>query len=266
MSTLSVVLLVSLCVCGAALVATGSRLVTARRRVRILRAQLDGTRRTARQTAVLGLKTVVGTAVRMREQGVGGFLTSSIEELTGIALADRTEIVKVAAPDGTVVVLFSDIEDSTALNERLGDETWVRLLGAHDAVVRRHVDRHHGHIVKSQGDGFMVVFGDAADAVAAATEIQRSLAGGVRRVLRRTPIRVRMGVHVGAAIERDGDYFGRNVAMAARVAGQAEGGQILVSEPTHDSLADDVAFVGEAVVAELKGFPGQHRLWEVDWA
>ncbi len=265
MSTLSVVLLVALCVCTAGLVTTAGLLVASRRRVRILHAQLEGTRRTARQTAVRGLRTVVGTAVRMREQGVGGFLTSSIEELTGIALADRSEIVKVAAPDGTVVVLFSDIEDSTSLNERLGDADWMRLLGAHDAVVRRHVDRHRGHIVKSQGDGFMIVFGDAADAVRAGAEIQRSLAAGRRRPLRRTPIRVRMGVHVGAAIERDGDYFGRNVAMAARVAGQAEGGQLLVSESVHDSLADEVSFLDERE-AELKGFPGRHRLWEVDWA
>ncbi len=90
MSTLSVVLLVALCVCTAGLVTTAGLLVASRRRVRILHAQLEGTRRTARQTAVRGLRTVVGTAVRMREQGVGGFLTSSIEELTWIALEDRS--------------------------------------------------------------------------------------------------------------------------------------------------------------------------------
>ncbi len=214
------------------------------------------------QAASFALRTAVGTAVRVRDQGVGGFLTSSIEEWTGIALADRTEIDKVAAPDGTVTIFFSDIVDSTALNERIGDEQWVSLLSAHDKVIRKHVVARHGHVVKSQGDGFMVAFGDPAEALRAALAMQRGLARARGRVLRRTPVEVRMGLHTGHAIEREGDYFGRNVAMAARVASQAVGGEILVSEPVHDDVLDDFGF-GTPRTLELKGFPGEHVLWPV---
>lgn len=249
------------------LAVTSLALARSRREVRMLRGRLDRSHRSlTRQAAGLALRTVAGTAaaaVRMREQGVSGFLTSSIEELTGIAMADRSEIVKVAGPDGTVTVLFSDIEDSTALNEQLGDAAWMRLLSAHDALVRRHVGRHGGHIVKSQGDGFMVVFGDPADGIRAAMAIQEALAGR-RRALRRTPVAVRMGLHTGPTIERDGDYFGRNVAYAARVAAQADGGEILVSDELRGPLADEFAFL-EPRDVPLKGFPDTHRLWEVAW-
>lgn len=266
MDTLAVVLLV---VAAATTVSTGVLAVLlagSRRRVRVLRARLDHTHHSrSRSAARFALRTVVGTANRLREQGVTGFLASSIEEFTGIAIADRSEIAKVAAPDGTVTVFFSDIVDSTALNERLGDDGWVTLLAAHDKVVRHHVKRHHGHIVKSQGDGFMIVFGEPAHAARAASEIQVALAGRRGRVLRRTPIEVRMGMHTGTAIERDGDYFGRNVAMAARVAGVADGGEVLLSDEVRERLGDEFACtdLGEA---ELKGFPGAHRLWELDWS
>jgi adenylate cyclase len=251
-----------------ALVALGINLVllaTSRRRIRVLRAQLDKTQYSRAQNAAqLALRAVVGTAVRVRERGVTGFLTSSIEELTGIALADRSEIAKVAGPDGRVTILFSDIEDSTALNERIGDAGWVDLLGAHDKVVRRHVQHQSGHVVKSQGDGFMIVFSDPASAVEAAVSIQDDLTGSRRGALRRHPIKVRMGIHDGPVVRREGDIFGRNVALAARVASQASGGEILVSDQVHTELADDYLFV-DCRVATLKGFDGEHQLWELAW-
>lgn len=204
--------------------------------------------------------TAVGTAVRVRRQGVGGFLTSSIEELTGIALADRGAIADVAAPDGTVTLFFSDIVDSTALNERLGDKGWVELLTAHDKIVRHQVARHSGHVVKSQGDGFMVAFGDPAEAVRAGLAMQGAFDAARGKALRRTPITVRMGLHLGRAVEKDGDYFGRNVAMAARVAAEAAGREILVSDEAYAVVADEFTFATPRE-CELKGFSGTHRLW-----
>ena len=110
----------------------------------------------------------------------------------------------------------------------------------------------------------MVVFPNAELALGASLDIQRALSAKRQRNrrLRRTPIRVRIGLHTGTAIERDGDYFGRNVAMAARVAAMADGGEILVSEAIAETLSDsgDVSFT-EAATVELKGIPGEHRLW-----
>ncbi|MGI8523239.1 MAG: adenylate/guanylate cyclase domain-containing protein [Nocardioides sp.] len=216
------------------------------------------------QAAERAVKSVIGTAGKVREQGVSGLLMSSIDDLSRWAMEDRSEIVRLAAADGSVTIFFSDIEDSTALNTELGDTGWVQLLIAHDTMVRAHVERHRGHIVKSQGDGFMIVFETHADAARAGLGIQRSLSEDRSRQLRRTPIRVRIGIHEGPAIARDGDYFGQSVAMAARVGAQAEGGEILVTQQVADDLRENGGFVlGDDREVELKGLPGTHVLWRV---
>jgi class 3 adenylate cyclase len=221
----------------------------------------------AAQAAGMAMKTVVETATRMREQGVRGMLLSSIDDITNWALEDRNEIARIAAPDGTVTIMFSDIENSTSMNSELGDDRWVKLLAAHDRLVQTYVDRHRGHVVKSQGDGYMVVFPTPDLALGASLGIQRALNAKRQRSrrLRRTPIRVRIGLHTGTAIERDGDYFGRNVAMAARVAAMADGGEILVTGEIAEALADspEFRFVADDQV-ELKGLPGEHQLWLVE--
>lgn len=223
----------------------------------------------AAQAAGMAMKTVVETATRMREQGVRGMLLSSIDDFTSWALEYRNEIARIAAPDGTVTILFSDIENSTSLNSELGDEQWVKLLAAHDRLLHTYVDRHRGHVVKSHGDGYMVVFPSPDLALGASLGIQRALNAKRQRSrrLRRTPIRVRIGLHTGTAIERDGDYFGRNVAMAARVAAMADGGEILVTGEIAEALADspEFRFVADDRV-ELKGLPGEHQLWLVEAA
>lgn len=216
------------------------------------------------QAAGWVVRGAVGTAVRVREQGVGGMLRSSIEELTGFAIEDKQAIDRVVGEDGTVTIVFSDIEDSTMLNERLGDDAWVALLDAHDHLVRRLVDKARGHVVKSQGDGFMIAFGDPAAAVRVAIGMQRALTVSKRRALRRTPIRVRIGIHTGHVVAREGDYFGLNVAMAARVAALAVGGEILATEGVRAAV-DDESFRLRMPGAELKGIPGHHQLWSVEW-
>jgi adenylate cyclase len=248
----------------AALTVSRIQLGRTRRQVRRLRRELElpATRR-AVQAAGWAVRNVVGTATRMREQGVGGLLRSSIEDLTRWAVEDRQAITQVAGADGRVTILFSDIEDSTALNERLGDRAWVALLDAHDQLVHRLVDREHGHVVKSQGDGFMIAFGEPDAAVRVAAGLQRAITGTRKRALRRTPIKVRVGVHAGHVVARDGDYFGLNVAMAARVAALAEGGEILVTDGVREAV--DAAFTLRGEDVELKGIPGAHQLWAVDW-
>jgi adenylate cyclase len=262
---LSLVLGIGLVGVTVALLVSRIQLRRSRRRVRRLSAELaqPATTRAARG-AVWAVKNVVDAAYRVRDQGVGGLLRNSIEDLTHWAVEDRQAISKVAGPDGTVTLLFSDIEDSTSLNEQLGDKGWVRLLDVHDELVHRLVDRERGHVVKSQGDGFMIAFGEADAAVRVATGLQHSITGTRSRTLRRTPIKVRVGIHAGRVVARDGDYFGLNVAMAARVAAQATGGEILVTDGVRESVAD-VTFELRSKAVELKGIPGTHQLWSVDW-
>jgi class 3 adenylate cyclase len=249
-----------------ALVLLGSLLLRSRRQVGDLRQQLERSARAApRSPAALAMRAVAETAARVRDRGIiGGLLMSSLDDLSRWITDDRTAITRVAAPDGTVTIFFSDIEDSTAWNEQLGDARWVRLLAAHDAQVRRCVEKCHGHVVKSQGDGFMVVFGDPSAAARADVEIQDVFTDRPVRKLRQTPLRLRIGMHIGEVVARDGDYFGRNVAVAARVAAEARGAEILVSDEFRAALSEHDGFTfaprGEV---ELKGLADRHTLWEL---
>jgi adenylate cyclase len=272
LAVIAILLGVLLAVAVAAIGLLAKQLAQAQAQVLELQEALDAERVAPRsggrtlQAAGAAMKTFVDTATKVREHGVRGMLLSSIDDFATWAMEERNEIARVAAADGTVTILFSDIENSTGLNSELGDESWVKLLRAHDRLLRTYVDRHQGHIVKSQGDGYMVVFPTPRLALEAALGIQRALAAKRQRSrqLRRTPLRVRMGLHTGTAIERDGDFFGRNVAMAARVAAMADGGEILVTDEIVDALADSPDFrFDEDDRVELKGLPGDHRLWAV---
>jgi class 3 adenylate cyclase len=203
------------------------------------------------------VKQVWQTANILRKDGLGAAVRSSIEDLADWAEVERPDLARLA-PSGKVAILFSDIEGSTALNERIGDRAWVRLIGSHDKLVRRHVRNHSGHVVKSQGDGFMIAFAQPEEAVRCGVDVQRALQK------RPNGIRVRIGIHMGKSVRRGDDLFGRNVAMAARVASEADGGEILVSEVVRDAVSgvDDITFDGGRD-AELKGFSGSQRLYAV---
>ena len=236
-------------------------LTRSRREVDELRSRVD-----TRQQLITGgreaVKTVWETANLIRKQGFGAAVRSSIEELADWAEVERPDLARMTR-DGNVAILFSDIEESTALNERMGDRAWVRLLERHDKLVRRLVEAHSGHVVKSQGDGFMVAFAHPDEAVGCGVAVQQALAGQARRSSPNT-IRVRIGIHMGRSVRRGDDLFGRNVAMAARVAAQADGGEVMISEPVHEAVGD--VAVGPPREVELKGFRGTHRLYPVDLA
>lgn len=271
MSALEIVLAAVLAGASVALVVQQRRLRRAHRTIaRLEREQREAAhverRRPPRalRTAGKAVQVVADTAALVRDHGVGTLVASSIEDLTRWAADARADIDRLTAADGTVTIFFSDVEGSTALNERLGDAEFVKVLAQHDTVVRRAIDAHRGTVVKSQGDGFMVVFRDARDAVAAAVALQDRL-GEAKGRLRSHGIRVRIGLHRGVAVARDGDWFGRNVAYAARVASIADGGEVLVSDELRSALVDATEFVfGEPREAELKGFRGPQQLWPVD--
>ncbi len=163
-----------------------------------------------------------------------------------------------------MVILFSDIEESTALNEQMGDRAWVKVIERHDKLIRKLVNDHSGHVVKSQGDGFMVAFAHPDEAVRCSVAVQRAISAGVNRA-HNGNVRVRIGIHMGKSVRRGDDLLGRNVAMAARVATEARGGEILVSESVHDAVGDDFTF-GAVREIELKGFSGTHRVYPVELA
>jgi class 3 adenylate cyclase len=205
---------------------------------------------------------VIRAVGKVREHGFAGLLQASIEDLQEWAQEERAEIITMADADGMVTLFFSDIEDSTALNNRLGDEAWVRLLAAHETLLRARVDKYRGQVVKSAGDGFMVAFRDAEAGCRAAVGIQKDLGRTLDNRLRQ--VRVRIGVHTGRVVSRDGDYFGQNVAIAARVGDLASGGEVLATDAVRQALDEDAAVVLEdAGEVELKGLPGSYVIYRV---
>ncbi|MBB2993172.1 class 3 adenylate cyclase [Mycolicibacterium iranicum] len=244
---------------GVAVAVQTVRLRDARAEADELRDRLD-TRQLLVSGGTRAVKTVWETANILRKDGFGAAVRSSIEELADWAEVERPDLARLA-PSGKVAIMFSDIEESTALNERIGDRAFVRLIGKHDKSVRKLVGKHDGYVVKSQGDGFMVAFSRPEQAVRCGIDIQRSLQK------RPNGIRVRIGIHAGKSVRRGDDLFGRNVAMAARVASEADGGETLVSSTVYDAVldcddCDDLVF-DDGRDAKLKGFSGAHTLYAV---
>jgi class 3 adenylate cyclase len=151
------------------------------------------------------------------------------------------------------------------MTERLGDRRWLELLREHNALVRSEVRAHGGFEVKAQGDGFMVAFSSARRALSCAIAIQRAFAAQDEEQMDGA-IRVRIGMHTGEAIRERDDFFGRNVILAARIAAQADGGEVLVSSLLKEltESSGDIAF-GEAREVTLKGLSGSYRVHAVGW-
>jgi class 3 adenylate cyclase len=193
---------------------------------------------------------------RLRRQSAIDRVLSWVEE-------ERPGLESATAPDGTVTILFTDIEDSTALNERLGDGRWMEVLRAHNAIVRDCIGEHGGYEVKSQGDGFMIAYPSARKGLQCAVDMQRHLAnaGDLGE-----PLRVRIGLHTGEAIREDGDFYGRSVTLAARLGERAEGGEILVSSIVRDLAGSATEIPLEEVGdVELKGLRGSERVYRARW-
>jgi class 3 adenylate cyclase len=188
---------------------------------------------------------------------------SSVDEVASSVATERPSLRPAAAPDGTVTILFSDIEQSTKLNERLGDVRWLDLLRAHNRLVRGQVQAFGGFEVKSQGDGFMIAFPSARRAIQCARAIQTAIANDLGKHPD-GPIRVRIGLHTGEAIREESDFYGRNVVVAARIAAQALGGEILASGVVKQlsESAGDVEFEAAREV-ELAGLRGTHTVYRV---
>ncbi len=185
------------------------------------------------------------------------------EALISAIEIEGTDLRPHAAPDGTVTILFTDIEGSTPMTERLGDRRAQEVLRTHNAAIRQQITAHEGFEVKSQGDGFMVAFSSAKRALECAIAIQQTLAAhNVENP--DEPIRVRIGLHTGEAIKEGEDFFGKTVILAARIASQALGGEILVSSLLKALVESSGEFeFGDAQEVEPKGLAGLHQLHQV---
>jgi predicted ATPase/class 3 adenylate cyclase len=157
-------------------------------------------------------------------------------------------------PSGTVTLVFTDIEGSTRLLDRLGAEGYQKALGEHQRTVRDAFGRHGGYEVDTAGDGFFYAFSTAAEAARAVGEALGALDGG--------PIRIRAGIHTGEPIVEAPKYVGLDVHRAARIMAAAHGGQVLLSQTTRDLLDESfgIRALGEH---RLKDLSAPQRLFQL---
>src|SRR5208282_1673253 len=204
--------------------------------------------------------------VRAALRAIAGRQNAAMDSIVTTVMAERPNLRAHAAPDGTVTILFSDIENSTVLTERLGDKRAQDLLHTHNAIIRKEIAKHGGHEVKSTGDGFMVAFAGTQAAVKCAIAIQRGFDTYCREHPE-LPIRVRSERNTGEAITESGDFYGRAVIMAARISSKADAREILVSAVIRDILrgVTEISF-DEGRDFELRGLSGLHRVYRVQWA
>jgi adenylate cyclase len=189
----------------------------------------------------------------------GTELTTAVDDLL-LSVANEVPPPRGMSADGSVVIMFTDLEDSTALVEALGEARWLELLSWQAEVVTQQTATFGGTVVKGQGDGFMLAFPAAGSATASAIAIQRVISGGWMGV----PIAIRIGLHAGNATAEAGDFFGRTVVTAARIANAANAGQILVSEAVQHNLAGAFT-LGDPRSLTLKGLSGRFPAFPVIW-
>jgi class 3 adenylate cyclase/tetratricopeptide (TPR) repeat protein len=167
---------------------------------------------------------------------------------------------------GTATILFTDLVGSTEMRARLGDAVADELRRAHDHLLTAAVDDHSGTLVKSLGDGILATFGAAAEAVAAATAMQRAIERANRRVDDARRLAVRVGISAGDVSLEEGDVHGTPVVTAARLCDRAVGGQILVDDLVRGlargRTEHSFRLVGEL---DLKGLGEPVTAYEVPW-
>jgi class 3 adenylate cyclase len=165
-----------------------------------------------------------------------------------------------SSPDGAVALMLSDIADAGNAAAQLGPERWEQLLADHHLLVAQLVSRHDGQVVKFEHDGFLASFNSAHASLHAALELQRTF-GGTREL---EALAVRIGVHAGFVIANPDQLLGRNVVLAARIAAQAKGGEILVSSALKRYAETDPRFCFEPRGEfHFKGMLGEHEVFAV---
>jgi len=145
---------------------------------------------------------------------------------------------------------------------RLGDRAWLDVIRTHNAVIAATTIAHGGTVVETQGDGSMLAFSSARRGVACAIAIQREIESAFGD--QAPPIRVRIGIHTGDALQEAAHLFGTTVHYAARVASEARGGEVLVSDVVRALLSGSGITFKESRQAALKGLDGSHQLAAVD--
>jgi len=175
---------------------------------------------------------------------------------------ERPNLAGYARPGAPLTILFSDIEGSTPIAERVGDQRWVSALMGYFDLMREQISRFGGLEIKSLGDGLMLVFNSPEAAIRYALSLPEALSA--YRPLEPDEIRHRVGIHLGDPIQRPDDIYGIDVDIAQRIMSEARSGQILVSARAKEAAQrfGDLAF-GPGEEKSLKGLSGTYAVYPV---
>ena len=179
---------------------------------------------------------------------LAGFLGDGVVAATGAVLLPQSQ----ACDPGRRTIVFTDIVGSTAMTQKLGDQAAMQIVETHDTIVRDALAQTGGREIKHLGDGIMAVFLSAADAMRCSARVQKALEAQAGRTPH--PVQVRIGVASGDPVERQGDFFGSTVQLAARLCAKAEPGQTLVASSVVELCEGKPVRFASVGELQLKGF------------
>jgi class 3 adenylate cyclase len=191
-------------------------------------------------------------------------ILEAIGEFLGDPVTKEPSVSRGIAPGGLATILFTDIESSTALTQRLGDAKAQELVRAHNAIVREALKTHRGSEIKHTGDGIMASFPSASGALECAVAIQQGVAARTEEQPE-VPLGVRIGLNAGEPVAEERDLFGTAVQLASRICDRAGGGEILASDVVRQLAAGKGFLFADNGETELRGFEDPVRLYEVRW-
>jgi class 3 adenylate cyclase len=185
------------------------------------------------------------------------------EFLGGMPSAPIAPPIPAAVSGAFRTIVFTDLEGHTEMMQRLGDERGRDVLRAYERLTRDALRAHGGTELKALGDGFMASFPSATRALQFAAALQGAV--GAHAQAGGEPLRIRVGVNAGEPIAEDNDLFGTAVILAARVAAEAAGGQVLVADVVRQLVAGKGLIFAEHGAPVLAGFTEPVRIWEFLW-
>jgi class 3 adenylate cyclase len=185
-------------------------------------------------------------------------IASALEGAAGAQLGDFS------SPDGAVTLLFCELANIEAIRATIPERVDA-LLADQRMIVLRIASHHNGEIARAHEDGYMIVFNSAHAGLRCAIELQRTFA---RAPVGEAPtqLELRVGLHTGPVIDTGQELYGRNVLLGARVAGKAQGGEIVISAKVKEYTESDPSFCfTERGEHHFKGLHGEHELFAVSW-
>ena len=190
-------------------------------------------------------------------------ITDEIRRFLGVEVESKPKPAPVPAAD-VYTIMFTDIESSTELTQRLGDAKAQEILHTHNEIVREALQAHDGKEIKHTGDGIMASFSSSSGALGCAVAIQQAIKEHVD-AHPETPLAVYIGINAGEPVAEDDDLFGTAVQLARRICDKAGSGEILASNVVRELAAGKGFLFSERGETELRGFEDPVRLYEVSW-